>query len=219
MIRINPLFSLLFLLLLGACSIPKEESEATAYTPDDMLVQLVKNERFVSTDKVADWMIKKDPSLVIVDVREAGAYEAFSLPGAINIPLDRILDPAQQKRMDCERYNIVFYANGTVKAEQAWMLNRRLNCRTQYIMKGGLNEWAQTILNPPVPQETASSEELDLYAFRKAACKYFIGSSGELEPEPFVAPVKAKPVAKKNIQPAKKAPPKKPVVVEEEEGC
>lgn len=214
----NLLLLLLPLIFLVACSNPGKDTEMAFY-PEDMLVQLAKNQRFVSVDKVADWIINKDPSLVLVDVRNPEAFAAFSLPDAVNVPLNKILDPVQQKRMDCEKYNLVFFSNGTVDAQQAWMINRRTGCRNQFIMKGGLNAWAETILNPPVPDQTASSEELDLYTFRKAAAKYFIGASEELDPEPYIEPVKAQPVAeKKEIQPVKKTPPKKPAIIEEE-GC
>ena len=52
-------------------------------------------------------------------------------------------------------------------------------------MKGGLNEWVETIMNPQEPPATASSEIQEQYQFRMAASRYFAGGSREMNPEPF----------------------------------
>jgi sulfur-carrier protein adenylyltransferase/sulfurtransferase len=201
---------LLFLfgiLVLAGCANEKSQE----VTPAQLLLDLTNSERYTSTDEVAGWLINKDPSLRLVDVRDPAAYNAFTLPGAVNIPLDKILAPENRELLDCERYTVVFFSNDDLTAEQAWQLSRRNGCKSTYVMRGGLNEWTATILDPQDPGELASAEELELYQFRKAVCQYFIGGSEELFQE-IVKPV----VEKKKIEVTPK--PKKKVV-EEEEGC
>ena len=41
------------------------------------------------------------------------------------------------------------------------------------VLKGGINTWFNTIINPKVPTENMASSEFELYTFRKAASMYF----------------------------------------------
>ena len=207
--------ALAILFLFSACR--KDESKKRI-SPSILLTELADQHRFASTDQLAEWLIQQDPSLLLVDVRSHEEFDAFSLPGAINIPLANLLNPDEQARLNCEVHFPVFYSNGTVLAEKAWMINRRLGCANGLILKGGLNEWTATILQPAEPPATASREELELFQVRKAASLYFSGGGKLPEPEPVPeqkgipvpAPVKKTvPIAEKKVE----------VKQEESEGC
>lgn len=211
------LYSVIFLALLSSCG---SDDEASRVTPQILLTEMSEQRRFASTDQLADWLIQKDPSLLLVDVRSPEEFAAYTLPGAINIPLSNLLSPDEQARLDCDKHRIVFFANGAVLAEKAWVINRRLGCTSGQVLNGGLNEWTATILNPQQPPVTAPMEEFDLYQFRKAASLYFSGGSRSLEAETYVEPPKETaapaPQAKKSVPLQQK---KVEVEVEEEEGC
>lgn len=198
-----------FILFFGCAN----NSSENKLTPEQLLLDLTNNERYASTDQVADWIITQDPSLRLVDMRDHASFDDFSLPGAINIPIEKLLAEENKELLDCERYMIVFYSNDDLTAANAWMLSRRMGCNNAYVMQGGLNHWTATILNPPTPDDLATTEEIELYNFRKAVCQYFIGGSEELEPEKYE--VVRQPVAQKKtiqVKPKKKK-------TEEEEGC
>lgn len=210
---------LLFILaaLLAGCGSPAGEEAAADWTPgpEQLLMELTDEERFVSVDKVADWIISEDPTLLLVDVRPHEAYDRFSLPGAVNIPAADFMDESKRSQLDCETRSVVLFANGTVLAEELYLLGRRLGCRNIYIMQGGLNDWARKILDPQEPGPSASADAFETYQFRVAARQYFMGESRPLEAEPYVQPVVKKAEPKKEIVPQKK---KRPAPVEEE-GC
>ncbi len=149
-------------------------------SPQNILLDINDDSRFWSTDMIADKIIKQDPSLLLIDVRDVGQYEYYSLPGALNIPLENILDPEWFDYFEAEDYDIVIYSNGDIFADQAWILLKRLNYKNIRVMKGGLNYWAETIMQPPAPKESDPQEAFELYDFRKAACQYFGGGSGEI---------------------------------------
>ena len=203
-------FLLLTLALLISCA---GEPSQNGVTPEKLLLDLTNNERYASTEQVADWIINQDPSLRLVDVRDHAAYDAFSLPGALHIPLENLLKTENQAQLDCERYMIVFYSNDDLSAGQAWLLSRRMGCNNSYIMQGGLNRWTETILNPVEPAATASAEEMELYQYRKAIGQYFIGGSEAFLPEAYQE-TRQQVAPKKSIE---VAPKKKKAV--EEEGC
>ena len=72
----------------------------------------------------------------------------FIFQEPLNIPLSSLLDDQWKDYLHQDlRYN-VFYSNGTVNANQAWMLTRQLGYQNNYVLQGGLNYWVETIMNP-----------------------------------------------------------------------
>ena len=205
---------LLFLFTLSCNQVPKEEELPS---PSQVLVELNSAERLISPEQVVDRIINEDPSQLLVDVRSHAEYDAFSLPGAINIPLENLMEEGNQQLIDCSRYTAVFFSNDDVLSTQAWTLNRMNGCKGALIMQGGLNLWTANLMTPETPEETASEEEWELYNLRKAVAQYLIGGSEALEPEEF--PVVKKVVTAKKQIATKPKPKKKAVVEEEEEGC
>jgi rhodanese-related sulfurtransferase len=208
------IFLLLFLFTLACSQAPEQKG---IHSPGQVLVELNSTERLMSPEEVADRLINEDPSQLLVDVRSHAEYDAFSLPGAINIPLENLMEEGNQQLIDCSRYTAVFFSNDDVLSTQAWTLNRINGCKGAFIMQGGLNRWTANLMTPVMPAETAPEGEWELYNFRKAVAQYLIGGSEALEPEEFPVVRKKVVVARKKVAPQPK--PKKKVVVEEEEGC
>lgn len=154
--------------------------------PKELLLKIVEETRFLTPDQVAEMIINRDPSLQLIDVRTPEEYAKFTLPGALNIPLDQILNAESLEIIGQEEKNNVFFSNGTIHANQAWVLTTRLGYLNNFVMKGGLNAWIETIMQPPKPGNAASQAEIDLYEFRRGACQYFMGGSVS-EPETAVA--------------------------------
>ncbi len=132
--------------------------------------------RYVTTDKVARMIMENDPSLVLVDVRSPEDYDKFTIQGALNIPLSEILSEKHKELLDQDIYSIVLFSNGTSLADKAWLLLTSNGYVPPKVMKGGLNEWYKTILNPQKPDPLKSTAELERqYLFRKGAQIYFTG--------------------------------------------
>ena len=192
------LAGILIVLGLGLVLLPEKEQIAEI-SPEKLLMEINDPARFTSTDKVAEMIIEGDPSLLLVDTRDEASFKSYHLPGAINIPLKDVLQEYFQGYLDQEAKNIVFYSNGDIYADQAWVLCTRLGYKEMYVMKGGLNCWAETILQPPLPEETDPTEAFDLYQFRQGASMYFGGSShsaGSSDPAEIITVTRKK---KKNI--------------------
>jgi rhodanese-related sulfurtransferase len=174
--------------------------------PDLLLRELNDNTRFISTDDVARKIINGDRHIQIIDVRSPDDYAYFHLTGAINIPLENLLDKDENGNLiwihilDQDVYENIFYSNGSVYANQAWMLTRRLNFKNNYVMEGGLNKWFETVIRPKRPNSSASDTEFALYDFRKAASMYF-GKGGNIQQTDTQSeePEHIQPVIKKDV--------------------
>lgn len=145
--------------------------------PDKMLIRLNDPSRFQSTHLIAKRLIERDPCLMLIDVRNTEQFEEYHIPGAVNIPLEEILDPNWVDYIDQDAMDVVFYSNADIYSDQAWMLNAQQGVKNIYIMKGGVNAWFASIIQPQPPLESAPSEDFEKYSFEVAASIYFGGRS------------------------------------------
>ncbi|NOY51115.1 MAG: rhodanese-like domain-containing protein [Chlorobi bacterium] len=171
--------TLLMLILSGGLFFLPDRDNTKYSNPEDLMWSIVQPTRFVSTDAVAKMIIENDPSLELIDVRASDEYDEFTLQNAINIPLDSLISDSYQDYLGIDGMNTVFFSNDDIKADQAWVIAKRLGFGNVYVMKGGLNCWMSTIIKPVEPEQTASSEEFELYSIRKGASIYFTGNNIE----------------------------------------
>lgn len=181
-------------LALIIAAVPSNTTRAYRLTADQLLQEAVSYEPYVHPDNVADMLIQKDPSLILIDVRTPDEYDKFSLPGAINIPLADLLSDEYLDILDQDENTNVFYSNGTLKSNEAWMITRQLGYENNYVLQGGLNYWAEVIMNPVPPAQTSPDEEIAKYNFRKGAS---MALGGGAETNTAASAVPAKPVIKK----------------------
>lgn len=167
--------------------VPANTTHPYKLSPSDLLEYVSSGMQYFTPDEVADMIVNKDPSLVLIDVRSETEYEKYHLPGALNIPLSSILDDEWEDYLHQDlRYN-VFYSNGTVNANQAWMLTKQLGYQNNYVLQGGLNYWVETIMNPTAPSSTSPNEDIAKYDFRKGAGQA-LGGGAVMETSSQVAP-------------------------------
>ena len=169
---------LMLLLAVGLLLMP-ERHNYQQIAPEKLMWDITQPTRFVTTDQVARLIIEADPTLELIDVRPVKEFGKFSLTNAINIPIDSLMIPDYQDYLGIEDMNVVFYGNDDIKADEAWVVAKRMGYNSIYVMKGGLNCWIKTIIQPQEPAESAPLEEFDLYQFRKGASIYFTGAKVE----------------------------------------
>jgi rhodanese-related sulfurtransferase len=191
--------------------------QKTQIPAETFLNDIHSNNRYLSTDEIAKRIIDGDPILFIVDVRTSEEYDIYSMPGAINIPLQDILKDDWAGYLDQNILDIIFYSDDDIDSEQAWALCKQLGYTNLYVLEGGLNHWFSTIMLPPKPADLAPSEDFDLFDFRTGASLYF--GSGYQIIKTTVKPVAPKAKAPTVKKEKKKLPVKKKVKREAEGGC
>lgn len=172
---------LLIVLALGLVILPGKR-EQKEIEPKILLNSVAEKSRYLSVDLVTHRIIENDPALLLVDLRPAGQFAMFSLPGSVNIQPDSLLSFANLELFREPGKDKVLYANSDLTAEMAWLLCTRYSLGRMYVMKGGLNEWFNTIIKEQNAPLTASSSDLDLLNFRKAARQFFTGAGTPAAP-------------------------------------
>lgn len=166
---------LLIIMALGLLVLPgKKDRKET--DPKALLSSIAEKSRYLSADLVTKRIIGNDPTLLLIDLRPADQFKSFALPGAINIQPDSLLSRISLEVLNQTGKDKVLYASSDLLSEKAWLLCTRYSVNRIYILKGGLNEWYTTIIKEAEVSSTASSADLDLLNFRKAARQYFTGA-------------------------------------------
>lgn len=173
----NYIFLTILMLVLAAGTLfLTMDDEPKQIDPEILLQEMIQPTRYVSTDQVAKMLIQADPSLMLVDVRSAEEYAEYSLPRSINVPLENLLDKDNLSYFGVPGTKVVFISNDDIKADQTWVLLKRLGFKSTYVLKGGINCWMQTIIDPQRPSDDAPSADFKTYTFRKGAQMYFTGA-------------------------------------------
>jgi len=192
----------LFIIPMGLiiAAVPQNKTKPYKLTADELLAEVNTRSQYVTPETVADMLVNKDPSLRLIDVRSPDEFEKFSLPGAINIPASDLLSEQYADILNQDVKMNVFYSNGTLSANEAWMVTRQLGYTNNFVLEGGLNYWFDSILNPQKPASTSPDEEFAKYDFQKSAGMALGGGApvqaaqdnGSPSPKPAI-----KPAAKK----------------------
>jgi len=152
-------------------AVPQNKTKPYKLTADQLLSEANTRTQFIAPETVADMIVKKDPSFQLIDVRSQDDFEKFSLPGAISIPVTDLLSDKYTDLLNQDTRMNIFYSNGTITANEAWMVTRQLGYKNNYVLEGGLNYWFEAILNPTKPASTSPDEEFAKYDFRVSAGK------------------------------------------------
>jgi sulfur-carrier protein adenylyltransferase/sulfurtransferase len=181
-------------------AVPQNKTKPYKLTADQLLAEANARTQYISPETVADMIVKKDPSFQLIDVRSQDEFEKFSLPGSINIPVPDLLSDKYADILNQDAKMNIFYSNGTITANEAWMITRQLGFKNNFVLEGGLNYWFDAILNPQKPASTSPDEEFAKYDYRKSAGSA-LGGGGVVQTSQTAAAPGAKPavmpVAKK----------------------
>jgi rhodanese-related sulfurtransferase len=194
--------ALILMLGLIIAAVPRNTTTPFKLTAEQILDEIKSGTQYLEPEQIAQMIVEKEPTLQLIDVRPVTEFEKFSLPGAINIPIDNILAAEFVDVLNQDIMTNVFYSNGTTQANEAWMLVRQLGYENNYVLRGGLNYWAEAILNPERPASTSPDDELARYDFRMGASQALGG--GGLAPSES-KPATTTPIPKPKPQGKKKA--------------
>lgn len=123
----------------------------------------------VTALQLAGWIRDRKPSLRVIDVRSAGAFNAYAIPTAENLPLDELMrTPFKPHEV------VVLYSEGGAHAGQAWVLLRALGVFNAYFIAGGLADWRDEVMSPVLAPD-ATADEKQAFAATAELSRYFGG--------------------------------------------
>jgi sulfur-carrier protein adenylyltransferase/sulfurtransferase len=141
--------------------------------PKNVLEEVLDPEISMTVDQVARLVAAEDKGVQLIDLRSREEFRAFNIPGSINVPYSEFLDSDPHTILKNGKTKNVLYSNGDMYSNFALTIARGLNYRNTYVMKGGLNEWFNTVMNSSFSGERISAKENAMYEARLRARKMF----------------------------------------------
>lgn len=141
--------------------------------PHKLLSEVLDNATYLTVDQVARYVVSEDSSVQIFDLRTPEEFRTVNIPGSVNIPYSNLLDKDPAVILNDGKTWNIFYSNGDFESNYALAIVRGLNLKNTYVMKGGLNEWYNTVMNSSFSGEKISARENALFETRARAKKMF----------------------------------------------
>jgi rhodanese-related sulfurtransferase len=153
--------------------LPLSGSRSFTVNPKKLLSEVLDNSTYFTVDQVAKFMVSEDSSVQIIDLRTPEEFRTLNIPGSINIPYSKLLDNDPGSFLNNGKARNIFYSNGDFDSNYAIAFERGLNFNNTYVMKGGLNEWFNTVMNSNFTGERISARENALFETRTRAKRMF----------------------------------------------
>ena len=153
--------------------LPLSGSRSFTVNPKKLLSEVLDNSTYFTVDQVAKFMVFEDSSVQIIDLRTPEEFRTLNIPGSINVPYSKLLDNDPGSFLNNGKTRNIFYSNGDFDSNYAIAIVRGLNFSNTYVMKGGLNEWFNTVMNSNFTGERISARENALFETRTRARKMF----------------------------------------------
>ena len=153
--------------------LPFSANRSFTVKPHKLLPEILDGKTYLSADKVARFVASEDTTVQIIDLRPAKEYMAFNIPGSINVPYSEFLNADQGNFLKGGNTMNILYSNGDFDSNYALVIAKGMNYKNIYVMKGGLNEWFNTVMNSRFSGEKISARENALFETRSRAGKMF----------------------------------------------
>jgi rhodanese-related sulfurtransferase len=153
--------------------LPLSGNRSFIVKPQKLLDQIVDEKSYFTVDQVARFVVSEDSSIQIIDLRSPEEFRSFNIPGSINLPYKEFInsDPASILNNPTKRY--ILYSNGDFDSNYALVFAKGMKQNNVFVMKGGLNEWFNKVMNSSFTGESISARENALFETRTKAAKLF----------------------------------------------
>lgn len=153
--------------------LPLTGNRSFTVKPHDLLSEVYSKESDFTVDQVARFIVSEDSTIQLIDLRKPEEFKAFNIPGAINVPYDELLNSDPAALFGNQSIKNIFYSNGDFDSNYALIAAKGMNYKNVYTMKGGLNEWFNTVMNTTFTGERISARENSLFETRTRARRLF----------------------------------------------
>lgn len=153
--------------------LPEQKRVAFRVNPSRLNQMATNDSVYFSADEVARFINNEDSTVRLIDVRTPKEFRECSIPGSVNISLEKFSDKAWLDILTRDKVKNIFYSNGDLLSSTAWTIASGLGYKNSYLMKGGLNEWYKIVMNSEFTGQRISARENSLFENRFRARRLF----------------------------------------------
>jgi len=166
---------LLILLSLILLLLPLTANRSFTAEPDKLLADVLSVDVSFTVDQVAEFIVREDPTIQLIDLRPAEEYSDQAIPGAINIPYADFIRTDPEVWLGNGKVRNIFYSTGDTESDYALVYARGLGYDNSFVMEGGLSEWVKTVIETKFAGERITARENALFETRRRAGEMFAG--------------------------------------------
>lgn len=179
----------------------------------DIALSTLKDNDKISILQLADWLIKDKGDFTLVDLRSEKEFNEYSIPNAVNIKMDELLN-SELRRNE----KILLYGSDDIASAQAWFILKSAGYKGSYILKGGMDGWKNQVLNPVYILGSSSEDSLKFETIKQISM-HFGGSPKIVSSSGTTTNVAATENKTPTVSAPKLNAPKSSIVKKKKEGC
>jgi rhodanese-related sulfurtransferase len=145
--------------------IPGGSGKSFRVKPAELATKVAAENQF-TVDEVARFVNTEDSTVQLIDVRNTAEFRSCNIPGSVNIPLENLTESGWESVLNHENVRTIFYCNDDLLASMAQTIATGMGNDNVFVMKGGLNEWFQTVMFSEFSGEKISARENALFENR-----------------------------------------------------
>jgi 3-mercaptopyruvate sulfurtransferase SseA len=153
--------------------LPYTGSRSLSVNPSALISEAFSDDSFISVDQLARYIAAEDSTIRIIDLRSQDDFNSLSIPGSVNIPYEDLLKTDPYTFLGTGNEKNIFYSNDDVYSGYALVLAKGMEFGNVYMLKGGLNEWINTVMNSRFSGERITARENALFEARTKARRLF----------------------------------------------
>lgn len=125
----------------------------------------------IPADKLAYEIVNSYYKLNVIDVRSPEEFEAFHLPMAINIPIEKMMDRQYEPLFRQRLRTNVFYADNDTLVRMACLKAKYIGKSENMILKESAREFREMFYLAEAPAEGASKSQIESFHFRQTTAQ------------------------------------------------
>ena len=149
--------------------LPLSGSRSFTVKPQTLLTGVLDNKTYFTVDQVARFVVSEDSTVQLIDLRPQKEFRKMNIPGSINVPYSELLNNDPYSFLNNERTRFIFYSNGDLESNYALTIAKGMDFMNTYVMKGGLNEWFDKVMNSSFSGDRITARENALFETRMKA--------------------------------------------------
>jgi rhodanese-related sulfurtransferase len=164
---------LLIMLSLILALLPLTSNRSFTGEPHDLLAGVLSEEATLSVDQVAEYIVKEDSTIQLIDLRTPEEFRKQTIPGAVNVQYKDLISKDPYVWLGNKDIKSIFYSDSDAEQSYALVYARGLGYDNIFVMNGGIGEWMKTIVETKFSGERITARENALFETRRRAGEMF----------------------------------------------
>ena len=164
---------LLIMLSMILALLPLTSNRSFTAEPHKLLADLRSEEASLSVDQIAEYIVREDSTIQLIDLRTPEKFRKLTIPGAVNVQYKDLISKDPDIWLGNKDIKSIFYSDSDTEQSFALAFARGLGYDNTFIMNGGIAEWMDTIVESKFSGERITARENALFETRRRAGEMF----------------------------------------------